>query len=39
MHDALAWGWRGPVNQVRMQRWLPIVDAPFGDNADEIIGL
>src|SRR6476646_1985609 len=22
-----------------MQRWLPIVDAPFGQNADDIIGI
>ena len=39
MHDVFACRRRCLVNQVRMQRRLPIVEIPFGQNADEIIGV
>jgi hypothetical protein len=39
MHDVFAGGWGSLVNEMRMQRRLPIVEVPFGQNADEIVGL
>jgi hypothetical protein len=39
MHDVFACRRRCLMNEVRMQRRLPIVEMPFGQNADEIIGV
>src|SRR5260370_37211717 len=39
MHDVFACGWGSLVNEVRMQRRLPIVEPPFRQNADEIVGV
>src|SRR5260370_3397618 len=39
MHDVLACRWPCQMNEVRMQRRLPIVDLPLGQNANEIIGV
>ena len=39
MYDVGARGRCGLVNEVRMQRRLTVVEAPLGQNADEIIGV
>ena len=39
MHDVVAGGRCGVVDQMRMQRWLAIVEVPLGHNADEIVSI
>jgi len=39
MYDVGARGRCGLVNEVRMQRRLTVVEAPLGQNADQIVGV
>src|SRR5258708_26298483 len=39
MHDVIAESRECLVNEVRMQRRLPVVDAPLRQNADEIVSV
>src|ERR1700730_1369683 len=39
MHDVFTGGWRSLVNEMRMQRRLPVAEVPFGQNADEFVAV